>query len=53
MKENNEKKKEINFDLQVKKAFKISSKRCVVQLNSWEEKLDLLKNKKATKGKEI
>jgi hypothetical protein len=44
---------ELNIDVNVKQAFKIGPKRLVLQMEDWEAKMEVLKNKAKLKGKEI
>lgn len=46
-------KEEMKIDVKVKSMYKIGPEACVVAINSWEEKLEILKNKYKLKGTKV
>lgn len=46
-------KEKMGLDIEIGKAYKVGEKRCVFELNKWEDKLEILKSKNKLMGSEI
>lgn len=46
-------KQELNIEVQIKDAYKISESKCIAEMNKWEDKLEVLQRKINLKGKNI
>lgn len=46
-------KRDVKIDTTIKTAYKVGPKKCVIEMNSWEDKMKILRGKSVLKGKQI